>query len=146
MPEIVYSRHHGSGLTLAEFSVDERTVQQQLREFDPQLRLVWERDDEFGCQVWNVVKVWSADHPAVQILTWREDGVGRPLPLTSRLVDEVKRLREVDTLAASDAANARIRARADKQARDDALAIASEHAPKINRGRVAASIPRDVAA
>lgn len=144
MSSLVYSRHHNGGLVLAEFSVDERTVQQQLREFDSELRLVWEKDDQYGVEVWNVVKVWSPDHPAVQILTWRENGSGRPLPLTSRLVDEVKRLRSEDTSAAVDRANARLRAQQAKQARDDTLALASEHAPRINKGRVGIRVTRDL--
>lgn len=129
---------HGD-LVLAEYSADERTVSAALKAYDPHLRLIWELDSATGRQVWKVVSVWSSEHPAVMILAWRENGIGDPMPLTMRLVDEVRKLREVDPVKASlaiDDANAKVKARLKQKARDDAQAISDEHKPYVDRNRV----------
>lgn len=129
---------HGD-LLLAEYTADERQVSAALKEYDPHLRLIWEVDRETGRQVWIVVSVWSPEHPAVTILNWRENGCGDPLPLTMRIVSDVRRLREQDPVKASkaiDAANQKVKDDAAKQARTDALAVADDHRPYVDRGRV----------
>lgn len=131
----VYSRH-GGNLIVAENSAGYGSVRAALKRLDRNLVLTWDRDEKYGVEVWNVHLVTSSDHPAHFICSWRENGTGRPLPLTHSLVDEVKRLREVDTLAAVDAANARVKASMAKQERDNALAVSSDHKPYIDRGRV----------
>lgn len=136
MGEMVYSRHHGEGLVLAEYAADERAVQAALKDFDRTLRLVWERDERYGRQVWNVVSVWSPEHPAVQVLTWRVNGTGEPLPLTMRIVDEVKRLRQVDTMKVADDANADLVAAADKQNFEDTLEAVTGFEKLARSGRV----------
>lgn len=131
----IYSRHGGS-LLVAENSTDEASVRAALKRFDPGLILSWEQDREWEMQVWNVHYLLSFDLPARFILSWRENGVGKPLPLTHSLVDEVKRLREVDTMKQVDAANAKLKASLEKKQRDDSLAVSADHKPYVDRGRV----------
>lgn len=131
----IYSRH-GGNLLVAEHGASEASVRAALKDFDRRLVLSWEHDDTHQTQVWNVHLVHSQDLPALFICSWRENGVGRPLPLTHSLVDEVKRLREVDTMKQVDDANARLKARLEKQDRDNALAIAGDHKPYVDRHRV----------
>jgi hypothetical protein len=88
---LVYSSY--GGLMLAENAADESAVSRALRQLDPDLRLVWKVDDETGRQVYRVFKYMGDSQPAAFIMDWREHGVGAPLPLTHRLVDEVKNLR-----------------------------------------------------
>lgn len=135
MSEYVYSRHGGE-LLLAERAADERAVSAALKDFDRTLRLVWEVDQKTGLQVWNVVAVWSPEHPAVQVLTWRDETTLAPYPLTMRLVDEVKRLRQVDTMRMSDQANASLRAQVDKELFDSTLDITTEFERLDRVGRV----------
>lgn len=116
--------------------MDERTVQSQLKALDPRLRLVQQFDPDAG-MYYEVVCVWSAEHDARSVYKHRAGGgIGEPLPLSSRVVEEVKRLREVDTLKASDDANARLREQIRKDSRDAALAISDDHKPYVDRGRV----------
>lgn len=136
MSELIYSRHRGEGLVVAEYAQDERTISGDLKAFDPSLRLVWEQDVRTGRPVWNVVSVWSPEHPAHQVLSWRDEVTLEPLPLTSRLVDEVKRLRSVDTLKQSDAANAALKAGIDKDNFADTLEVTSEFERLDRTGRV----------
>jgi hypothetical protein len=135
MSEMVYSRHGGE-LVLAEYAQDERTVAAALKDLDPQLRLTWEVCQKTGRTVWNVVKVWSPEHPAVQILTWRDERTLEPYPLTSRIVDEVKRLRQVDTMRESDLANARLRERQSRDEFNDTLEAVTDFKKIVDTGRI----------
>lgn len=135
MSELVYSRHGGS-LLLAEHAADERQVSAALKNLDPSLRLTWEVDQRTGRQVWNVVRVWSPEQPAIQVLTWRDETSLEPRPLTSSIVDEVKRLRQVDTMKQSDQANARLREQAAKQEFNDTLEVVTDFKKIVDSGRV----------
>ena len=96
------------GLQVAEMSQDEKTIAAELKAMDR--RLVLNRNpDESGRFCWDVHCIWSSDHPAVLICTWRDDN-GNPLPLSSGLVEKVKSLRSgVDTAAQAELANQRLR-------------------------------------
>lgn len=135
MSSMVYSRHGGT-LLIAERAADERAVQAALKDFDPSLRLTWENDVNTGRQVWNVHSVWSPDHPAVLIHTWRDSTTLAPLPLTMRIVDEVKRQRQVDTMKEIDNANARLKAAAGKESYDGILEVTEEFEKLGRTGRI----------
>lgn len=126
----VYSRH-GSGLLVAENSTDERSVTDALRDFDPDLVLTWEIQDEQ--QVWEVHKIVGRDRPAVFICRWQDD-YGNPLPLSHGLVDLVKRLRYGGVGGAADDANRRLREQAERDVYEGSLEIARDLIPRI-RGR-----------
>lgn len=133
--EYVYSRH-GAGLIVAENAMDERTVQTDLQAFDPRLRLVSQFDQDCGWY-YEVVCVWSPEHDARSVYKHRENGgIGEPLPLSSRVLDEVRRLQGDALFDAAETANARLVAAKKQQARDDAAALAQEHAPYVDRNRV----------
>lgn len=88
MSGMVYSRH-GSGLQVAYQAADERSVAAALREFDPDLRLLWKIRG--GGQMWEVVKFMGHDRDAVWICDW-DSPDGQPLPLSHGLVQKVKDL------------------------------------------------------
>ena len=125
----VYSRR-GGHLLVAEQSASERAVQSALTDFDPGLVLTWELDSH-GRRVWNVHKVISEERPAIFVCTWRDE-TGAPRDLTFGLLDEVKRLREVDTMAAIDAHNAKIRADEDRAFEDAAHELARDITPRMH--------------
>lgn len=128
------SQHRG--LLVAEHAADERSVQAQLKEFDDRLILSQEVDRDHGCLVYVVVRRWSDSHDVASVCEWRDDQ-GRPLPLSSRLVDKVKNLHvgsrapQPDALAHND----RVR----QQAKDEFDAVTDDMLrDAINRrGRLA---------
>jgi hypothetical protein len=78
------------GLYVAEDSYDFQSVARALREYDPELRLV--PQEQGGVRVYKVFKYRGDDKPAEFVAGWWDEQL-RPLPLSHRLVDEVKRLR-----------------------------------------------------
>lgn len=81
---------HGHGGLLAPEGALEAAVSRQLKELDPDLRLVPQDSSAFGTRIYKVYKYQGPDRPATFILLWG-DGNGTPYPLSSALVEEVKR-------------------------------------------------------
>ncbi len=84
-------RRHDSGLILAEHGSNEHSVRSQLRALDPDLILTVETNERHRCFEYVVVKT-RGDQEAVEICRWR-DHAGRPLPLSSGILEHVNRLR-----------------------------------------------------
>jgi len=130
------SRLHRSGLTVVEDSLDIRAIDAGLRLIDDRLFLTYEIEQ--GRQLWRVLYD-RGDEPPATIADWR-DARGRPLPLSSGLLELVKSLRprsgEVD-LEASQKANEERAAR--EQAESDAAMdeIAADVGPRISDKRSA---------
>jgi hypothetical protein len=86
---LVYSRSD-SGLVVANQAADEASVERALKQLDRQLELqCWPSLD--GPPLYKVVARLSDDRPPVTVLVWQTEQA-EPLPLSSRLIDEVQRL------------------------------------------------------
>ena len=77
------------GLLVPEGAL-EAAVSRQLRELDPDLRLVPQDSDAYGTRIYKVYKYEGPDRAATFILHWGDEH-GNPFPLSSALVEEVKR-------------------------------------------------------
>lgn len=135
---------HKHGLILAEQAGDEAVLSRALKRMDPDLILVKERDERYQTWVWKVLCLVGDDRPAVHILDWREDGIGRPLPLTGRILDAVNEQRSdrpggYDSMKESDAHNERLRQRRRAEFEGGVDAISEEFSPSLERGRIAVS-------
>lgn len=131
--------NHGE-LVVAAHAADERAITRALKQLDDRLILAINLDEtEY---VWQVVCRYSGDRPAELILSWR-DSYGRPIPLSSALIDEVKRLRETDTFAATVAHNRALRETGDRDDVTEATEIAADMIPRI-KGRTRAVLHRGV--
>ena len=141
-------RPAASGLIVAEESADEAAMAQALKALDRDLILVKERDEKYEAWVWKVF-VWAGDdRPAVPVMDWREHGLGRPLPLTSGIVDAVDAQRRdrrggYDALAESDAANERLRESRRKDFDDGIAAVEDDFRAQLERGRKQVSMAPD---
>ena len=78
----------GSGLTVIEQGGDGAAVERALRRLDPDLRLV--PQEHPAGMIWKVFVDQGPDRPATFVLAWQNE-LGEPLPLSSRLIDEVQR-------------------------------------------------------
>jgi hypothetical protein len=130
-----------SGLVLAEQAGDESGLQRALKDLDPDLILTWEVDERYQTRVWKVLAWAGDDRPAVHILDWREHGTGRPLPLTSRILDAVNEQRKdrpggYDASVAADEANARLVAERRREFDSAVDTTSDDYEPYIDRGRV----------
>lgn len=85
---LVYSRSD-SGLVIAEHGQDEAAVARALKQHDRELRLVQQVDPATGRLRWCVYSYQGPDRPALFVYAWQTQ-TGEPLPLSHRLVDEVK--------------------------------------------------------
>lgn len=123
----------GSGLVVAEQGGDGAAIERNLRQLDPELRLVPggivnER------VLWTVRAYQGPDRPSVLVLVW-QDADGVPLPLSSRLLDEVQRharggrgdVKDADTL------NRERQAREDKRAEAESEALTGDWLMKNGR-------------
>lgn len=71
--------------------MDEQALGRALKNLDPKLVLQKHRRDSVeGGWVYKVLRVWSDSHEPAIILTWMDER-GRPLPLSSGLIDETQR-------------------------------------------------------
>lgn len=132
------TRETGTGLVVAEHSADEAALQHALREIDDRYVLQKHPGDVPGGFVFKVFCVVSEDQEAVCVLTWADDH-GRPLPLSSGLIEEVKRWRpEARARRGPDAdeRNRRLEQRREQERREALAAITDEHRAQIERGRV----------
>jgi hypothetical protein len=91
--------------------------------------------------VYVVSCIVNEDQPAVRMLAWADDD-GTPRPLSSGLVEEVKKWRpEARGRRGPDADehNEQLREETERQRREQLAAISDDHRPKIERGRVTVS-------
>lgn len=75
------------GLLLAEEAAAPKQIREALKRVDPELVLGVAVDPRYETAVWKVLLRVGYDRPAVWLFDWRDER-GRPLPLTSRIVDE----------------------------------------------------------
>ena len=127
-------RTHESGLVLAEHSADEVGLGRALKQIDDRLVL------QFRPPFYVVVCVVSDEYAPV-VATWM-DLYGRPLPLSSGLLEKVQawRLDARNKPMGVDEHNAlrQQRIEADREAMYEALR--DDHRPAIERGRVGVSL------
>jgi hypothetical protein len=109
------------GLLVPEGAL-EAAVSRQLRELDPDLRLVPQDSDAYGQRIYKVYKFMGPDRPAAFILMWG-DWNGNPFPLSSALVEEVKRhdrnLRGHESLPDADEHNRRLKSEARRRGAEE---------------------------
>lgn len=114
------------GLYVAEETWDERRVGRELRTLDPLLFLDKEFDTSTG-RVFYTVKFHRGDRPPDLILDWR-DGDDTPLPLTSGLLLEIRRMMERGPLDPAEIrrSNERARERQRRESESDYRTVAEE--------------------
>lgn len=136
-----------SGIVVREHGADGAAIARALKQYDPDLRLVPQRDGE-GRTRWEVWQYQGGDRPAAFLLAWTTRQ-GEPLPLSMRLLDTVRLQDRNETRSKApdaDVENAKLRAGIAKDFDADADEIAREHAPYIDRGRVQIRVAKQVAA
>lgn len=85
-------RESRSGLVVAEQSAAESSITHDLRLIDQRLFLVRDISESYRCEVWKVFCHVSDWQPAIEVAVWCDDA-GRPLPLSSGLLELVRKLR-----------------------------------------------------
>lgn len=125
------------GLLVPEGAL-EAAVSRQLRELDPDLRLVPQDSDAYGARIYKVYKYQGPDRPATFILLWGDEW-GRPFPLSSSLVEEVKRYdrggRGHDSLPDPDEENRKLKAERRKRVSDELDELGREFDPYVTGKR-----------
>lgn len=129
-----------SGLYVAENAADYQSVSRALRDYDRDLRLVPQPDDE-GRVAYKVFRYQGGDRPAEFVCGWWSEQL-QPLPLSHRLVDLVKQLdRNTGGREDVDTENERLR---EERLRDAAEAISDvgretskrvKRSPALHRGQ-----------
>lgn len=125
-----------SGLLVAEEPASASHIGSLLREHDPRLRLVPQRDEASRGLLWQVWRFNGPDQPATYLLSWM-DQHGNPLPLGSQLLERVK-LFDPNTAGAPptvDELNAKHRERTRRETEAKFDAVEGEHKPYVDRGR-----------
>jgi len=135
-------RELSNGLVLAEESADEAALSRAIKEIDRAYVLQKNPDgDRPGLYV--VACIVSEDEPPVRILAWADERTGEPLPLSSGLVEEVKKWRPEARGRrgpGADEINEQRREEADKVRADQLAAITEDHKPFVGRGRVGVAL------
>lgn len=126
-------RETASGLLLAEQPQDVRQIERQLKQIDD--RFVLQQHGPY----WKVLQVnsWDSEDAVVSVVTWC-DTHGRPLPLSSGLIDEVQKWRpEARSRRGPDAEqrNAKLAEDARRLRAVNDEEIVAEHRPYVERGR-----------
>lgn len=134
---------HESGVVLVEETRDHSALRRALKQIDPRLRLLSPETVFPGTPpgYWRVVCLYDQDRPAVPVLTWMTP-YGDPLPLTSRILDEVNRHR-LDGRGygkTSDERNDDLKETVAKERRAQLDAIHDEYEAHLERGRVGVSL------
>lgn len=129
-----------NGLYVVEAAADFKAIDAALYEVDDHLFLTWEIRD--GAKVYRVM-FDRGDEPPVSICDWTNE-YGKPLPLSSSLIERVKSLRPRGTLdfKASQKANEAMVARqvadfdaaVDEMAADIGPRIEGRRSPAFHRG------------
>lgn len=134
-----------SGLVVREQGADGAAIARALKQHDPSLRLVPQSARD-GRIRWEVRKFMGGDRPSLFLLAWQTVS-GEPLPLSWRLLDLVKQhdLNVTRSTAPDpDVANAELRERRRNDFDSAADAIADDHRPYIDRGRVQIRVKKQV--
>lgn len=133
-------RRHESGLVLAEDAMDEAALSRALKRLRPDFSLQKRPVDEEngGVTVYKVVHV-----PTGRVaFSWIDD-YGRPLPLSSGLLDEFQRHllgeRGNSTLVTEDEHNRRLVEQTRRSLESDSAAIIADHQPRL-AGRLSVSL------
>lgn len=126
-----------SGLAVVEHSMDEQAVQRQLKQINDRL-ILWPPDAT--SPYYRVVFRVSDDQPVIDVCAWMDD-YGRPLPLSSSLIDKVNRLRPdaPNKGLTVDEHNDRHRARVRAQMDDRTAAVMQTHRAKVERDQTSVS-------
>lgn len=129
-----------SGLVLAEEAQDELRLSRALKQIDDKLVLQRHPGNVEGGWVYKVLKVVSEDQPAVRITTWADE-YGRPLPLSSGLLDRVKgqMLGARNQVEDPDEYNKRLKERREAEKLSALEQVSEEHRAKVERGSVTVS-------
>jgi hypothetical protein len=132
----------GSGLLIAEQAASHEHVARLLKQHDPSLRLI-PQGGAGGGVLWTVYSWNGPDRPGTFVCAWQTPH-GDPLPLSSRLLEKVQQLdkRTVGDPPDPDKANAAHVAAVRRDRRNALDAVADEHRPYIDRGRVSVQVPR----
>lgn len=135
------TRHSELGLTLVETRGSEAQLQRALKEVDDRLVLQRHPANVEGGFVYKVFEIVSEDVPAECITTWT-DVYGRPIPLSSGLIEQVKsqRLGARNQGVDADTHNARLEAENDLKRVEAAEAVVETHRSKVERGQVTVSL------
>lgn len=134
-------RQTGSGLVLAEDALDEARVSHALKEIDRRYVLQKNPDGDRP-DLYVVSCIVSEDHNPVRLLSWADDD-GTPRPLSSGLVEEVKKWRpeaRVRRGPDADEHNRRLKERDEQHRRDQFAAISDDHRAKVERDQVTVSL------
>jgi hypothetical protein len=130
-----------SGLIVARDSMDEESVGRALKRLDGRLVLQKHaRDEVEGGWVYKVI-CFVSDTYAPIVLTW-SDEYGRPLPLSSGIIDKVQSL-YLDARnkpISADEHNARLAAELERDRQANADAVIEDHRPYVERDRVSVSL------
>lgn len=131
------TRDTGLGLVVAEHRGDEAQLQRALKRIDDKLVLQRHPGNVEGGWVYKVFKIVSEDQPAVRITTWADE-YGRPLPLSSGLVDRVQRLMlgARNQGVSTDEYNERLTEQRDRDRLSALEQVSAEHRAKVERGSV----------
>lgn len=135
------TRQTSSGLVACEQAGGEAELGRAIKQIDDRYVLQKHPADVEGGWVYKVFCIVSEDQPAVCVLTWSDER-GNPLPLSSGLVEEVKKWRPENRSRRgpdADQRNEQLRERTDLHRRDQLAAISAEHKPKVERARTTVS-------
>src|SRR5262245_28748604 len=91
-----------SGLYVIERAADFGAIQRELSRLDDRLFLTWEVDPRHNAKCYFVLCEVAGDRPPVRITDWR-DVHGRPLPLSSGILERVRSQRARGGVAAQEA-------------------------------------------
>lgn len=130
------------GLYVVEFAQDFDAIDRELRLEDDRLFLSYEIDLRHNAKVYRVLCEVAGDKPPVCIVEWRDD-LGRPLPLSSGILERVRSQRARGGVAAleAQAANERMVEQAAREADEQIEETVKEMLPRM-RGRKRTTIPR----
>jgi hypothetical protein len=136
------TRDTGLGLVVAEEVGDEARLGRELKQIDDRLVLQKHPGPVEGGWVYKVFCVVSEEQEAVCVCVW-SDRYGNPLPLSTGLVTLVESLRpEARSRRGpdADAQNAALLEANARRRESELAAIADDHRPYLERGRVSVSL------
>jgi hypothetical protein len=134
-------RLHESGLVLAEESADEAGLSRAIKEIDRRYVLQKNPDGDRP-DLYVVSCIVSEEEPPIRMLAWADDD-GTPLPLSSGLVDEVKKWRpEARSRRGPDAdeRNRQHRERISRERQEQLAEVTADHRGRVSKGRLTVSM------